>query len=69
MKAIVGEILDNYLLGKDPLEIERHWQAMYRGRHFRGGPILMSAIGGVDQALWDINGRHYDAPAYDLLHR
>lgn len=67
MKAIVGEILDNYLLGKDPLEIERHWQAMYRGRHFRGGPILMSAIGGIDQALWDIKGRHYGAPVYDLI--
>ena len=66
-KAAVEEIMDNYVLGKDPLEIERHWQAMYRGRHFRGGPILMSAIGGIDQALWDIKGKHYDAPVYDLL--
>ena len=66
-KAAVEELLDNYLLGKDPLEIGRHWEAMYRGRHFRGGPILMSAIGGIDQALWDIKGRHYDAPIYDLL--
>lgn len=67
MKAAVSEIMDNYLLGKDPLEIERHWQGMYRGGHFRGGPILMSAIGGIDQALWDIKGRHYGAPVYDLL--
>jgi len=66
-RAAVEELLDNYLLGKDPLEIGRHWQAMYRGRHFRGGPILMSAIGGIDQALWDIKGKHYDAPIYDLL--
>jgi galactonate dehydratase len=66
-KAAVEEIIDNYLLRKDPLEIERHWQAMYRGRHFRGGPILMSAIGGIDQALWDIKGKHYGAPVYDLL--
>ncbi|MFD1641925.1 galactonate dehydratase [Halohasta litorea] len=66
-RAAVEEILDNYLIGKDPLEIERHWQAMYRGRHFRGGPILMSAIGGIDQALWDIKGKRYDAPVYELL--
>jgi len=66
-RAAVEEILDNYLIGKDPMEIERHWQAMYRGRHFRGGPILMSAMGGIDQALWDIKGKAYDAPVYDLL--
>jgi len=66
-RAAVEEMLDKYLLGKDPLEIERNWQGMYRGRHFRGGPILMSAIGGIDQALWDIKGKHYDAPVYDLL--
>ena len=65
--AAVSEIIDNYLIGKDPLDIERHWQAMYRGRHFRGGPVLMSAIGGIDQALWDIKGKHYGAPVYDLL--
>ncbi|MDS0280746.1 galactonate dehydratase [Haloarcula onubensis] len=66
-RAAVTEMLEKYLLGKDPLEIERHWQGMYRGRHFRGGPILMSAIGGIDQALWDIKGKHYGAPVYDLL--
>lgn len=65
--AAVEGIMDNYLIGKDPLEIERHWQAMYRGRHFRGGPILMSSIAGIDQALWDIKGKHYGAPVYDLL--
>jgi galactonate dehydratase len=63
----VESIIDNYLLGKDPKEIERHWQAMYRGRHYRGGPILMSAVGGIDQALWDIKGKYYDTPAYELL--
>ncbi len=67
MKSAVSEIIDNYLLGKDPADIERHWQAMYRGRHFRGGPVLMSAIAGIDQALWDIKGKHYGAPVYDLL--
>ena len=65
--AAVSEIMDNYLIGKDPFEIEKHWQAMYRGRHFRGGPVLMSSIAGIDQALWDIKGKHYGAPVYDLL--
>lgn len=66
-KSAVEEIMDNYIIGKDPMEIERHWQAMYRGQHFRGGPILMSAIGGIDQALWDLKGQHYGCPVYELL--
>ena len=66
-RSAVEEIMDNYMIGKDPMEIERHWQAMYRGQHFRGGPILMSAIGGIDQALWDIKGKHYGCPVYELL--
>ncbi|PSP83971.1 galactonate dehydratase [Halobacteriales archaeon QS_1_68_17] len=67
VSAAVEEIIDNYLIGETPMDIERHWQAMYRGRHFRGGPILMSAIAGIDQALWDIKGKQYGAPVYELL--
>jgi galactonate dehydratase len=63
----VRELMENYLLGKDPLQIEDHWQAMYRNNFYRGGPILMSAIAGIDQALWDIKGRYYDTPVYELL--
>lgn len=63
----VTELMENYLLGKDPLRIEDHWQAMYRNNFYRGGPILMSAIAGIDQALWDIKGKYYDAPVYELL--
>lgn len=63
----VETIMDHYLLGKNPMEIEHHWQAMYRGLYFRDGPVLMSAIGAIDMALWDIKGIHYDAPVYDLL--
>ena len=64
--AAVDELSD-YLVGQDPLEIERHWQAMYRGAFYRGGPILMSAIAGVDQALWDIKGKYHDAPVHALM--
>ncbi|GAA0682967.1 galactonate dehydratase [Natronoarchaeum mannanilyticum] len=63
----VEELMDNYLLGEDPQRIEDHWQAMYRGGFYRGGPILMSAIAGIDQALWDIKGKQYGAPIHDLL--
>ncbi|MDL5360772.1 galactonate dehydratase [Halalkalicoccus sp. NIPERK01] len=67
VRAAVEELLDNYLLGEDPNRIEDHWQAMYRGGFYRGGPVLMSAIAGVDQALWDIKGKRFDAPVYELL--
>lgn len=56
-----------YLIGKDPLLIEDHWQVMYRGGFYRGGPEVMSAIAGIDQALWDIKGKYYNAPVYELL--
>src|SRR4051794_33529870 len=55
-----------YLIGKDPLQIEHHWQFLYRNAHFRGAAI-MGALGAVDIALWDIAGKHFGAPAYQLL--
>ncbi|SNZ15902.1 galactonate dehydratase [Natronoarchaeum philippinense] len=67
VRGAVEELLDDYLLGEDPLRIEHHWQRLYRGGFYRGGPVLMSAIAGIDQALWDIKGKHYGAPVYDLL--
>lgn len=66
VEAAVKE-LSEYLIGKDPLRIEDHWQAIYRGGFYRGGPILMSALSGIDQALWDIKGKYYNAPIYQLL--
>ena len=66
VKAAVEE-LAQALIGKDPMRIEDHWQVMYRGGFYRGGPILMSAIAGIDQALWDIKGKFYNAPIYQLL--
>lgn len=66
VETAVQELAD-YLIGQDPLKIEDHWQVMYRGGFYRGGPILMSAIAGVDQALWDIKGRAYGQPVHQLL--
>ncbi|HYH55063.1 MAG TPA: galactonate dehydratase [Anseongella sp.] len=66
VKAAVGELMEN-LVGKDPMHIEDHWNVMYRAGFYRGGPILMSAISGIDQALWDIKGKFYDAPVHQLL--
>jgi len=66
VKAAVDELME-YLLGKDPMHIEDHWNVMYRAGFYRGGPILMSAIAGIDQALWDIKGKFYNAPIHQLL--
>ena len=55
-----------YLVGKDPLRIEHHWQYLYRWSAFRGSAV-MSAISAIDIALWDIAGKHFDAPVYQLL--
>lgn len=59
--------LQPLLLGQDPARINDLWQAMYRGGFYRGGPILMSAIAGIDQALWDIKGKALGVPVWQLL--
>ena len=64
--AAVDELSD-YLIGKDPRFIEDHWNVMYRGGFYRGGPILMSALAGIDQALWDIHGKALGVPVHSLL--
>ena len=56
-----------YLVGKNPLEIEKHWQHLFRRCLFRGGADVMSAIGAIDIALWDIKGKAYGRPVYELL--
>ena len=56
-----------YLVGKDPLHIERHWQHMFRRSLFRGGSDIMAAIGAIDIALWDIKGKAYGRPVHELL--
>ncbi|WP_281888805.1 galactonate dehydratase [Paenibacillus sp. YYML68] len=59
--------LEPVLLGQDPMQIEHLWQTMYRGAFYRGGPILVSAISGIEQSLWDIKGKAYNVPVYELL--
>ena len=55
-----------YLVGQDPLRIEHHWQYLYRWAHFRGAAI-MGALSAIDIALWDIAGKHFGVPSYQLL--
>lgn len=62
----VVESLKTYLIGQDPLRIEHHWQYMYRCFHFRGTAV-MGAISAIDIALWDIAGKHFGVPVYQLL--
>ena len=64
--AAIGEI-ERYLIGQDPFRIEHHWQAIYRGAFYRGGPVLCSALSGVEQALWDIKGKALGVPVYEML--
>src|SRR3954453_6255066 len=66
VQALVHE-LEDYLLGKDPFLIEDHWTVMYRGGFYRGGAVHMSAIAGIDQALWDIKGKALGQPVHSLL--
>jgi galactonate dehydratase len=61
------DVLSEYLIGQDPLQIERHWQILTKGGFYRGGPVLSSAVAGLDHALWDIAGKVYDAPVSSLL--
>ncbi|MCA8879559.1 MAG: galactonate dehydratase [Rhodobacteraceae bacterium] len=64
--AAVAEMAET-LVGLDPRRVEDIWQMLYRGGFYRGGPILMSAIAGIDQALWDIKGKALGVPVHELL--
>lgn len=65
--AVAVQEFWEYLKNRNPMNIEDLWQYMYRCGFYRGGPEVMSAIAGIDQALWDIKGKYYNAPVYDLL--
>ncbi len=55
------------LIGEDPRRITHHWQVLYRGAFWRGGPILCAAISGVEMAMWDILGKSLNVPVWQLL--
>jgi galactonate dehydratase len=59
--------IEPYLVGKDPRQVVHHWQAIYRHAFYRGGPVLTSALSGIDMALWDIKGKALGVPVYELL--
>jgi galactonate dehydratase len=66
VKACVDEMTE-YLIGRDPMQIEDIWNTLYRAGFYRGGGVMMSAIAGIDQALWDIKGKFFGAPVYELM--
>lgn len=68
-KALVGAIehIADYLKGKDPRLIEKHFHDIYRDAYWRGGAVLMSALSAVETALWDILGKSLGVPVYQLL--
>ncbi|MBT6544003.1 MAG: galactonate dehydratase [Rhodobacteraceae bacterium] len=61
------EEFGDFLIGRNPLHIEDIWQMIFRNGCYRGGPVLMSAMSGIDMALWDIKGHYHDAPIHALL--
>ena len=65
--ATMVEEFGEQLIGKDPGRIEQHWQTLYHHFHVRGGVVQMSAISGIEIALWDIKGKALGAPVYELL--
>jgi galactonate dehydratase len=69
-RAVTGAIetlVERHVLGEDPRPIQDRWETMYRGQFYRGGPVMMAALAGIDQALWDIKGKSLDVPVYELL--
>jgi len=64
--ACVNDFRD-FLIGSDPIQVEHHWQSMYVHSFYRAGPVIGSAISGIDQALWDIRGKILNLPVYKLL--
>lgn len=67
----VAEALEQHLapllVGRDPDRVEDIWQYLFRGAYWRGGPVLMTALAGIDLALWDIKGKRAGLPLYSLL--
>lgn len=67
VQTAIDVLMDTFVIGADLDHIEDLWQQMFHGGFYRGGPILSSAISGIDQALWDLKGKRYDLPVYEFL--
>ena len=67
--AVMACIQDfrDFVIGSDPMQVEHHWQSMYVQSFYRAGPVMGSAISGIDQAMWDIRGKVLGLPVYQLL--
>lgn len=61
------EDISEYLLGKDPLQIEDHWQTIYRSSYSRSMPVIVGALSGIEMAMWDVMGKVYGKPVWKLL--
>jgi galactonate dehydratase len=68
-RGVVGAVEDfaPLLMGEDPRRIEHLWQVLYRQQYFRGGPVELSALSGIDMALWDIAAKDLGVPVWRLL--
>jgi galactonate dehydratase len=64
--ACINDFRD-FVIGSDPMQVEHHWQSMYVQSFYRSGPVMGSAISGIDQAMWDIRGKVLGLPVYQLL--
>jgi galactonate dehydratase len=67
--ALMGALRDieHVLIGEDPFQVEKLWQMIYRNAFWRGGPVLIGALSGVEHALWDIKGKALNVPVYELI--
>lgn len=67
--AVEGAIkhMEPYLMGKDPRQVERHWARLFRDSYWRTGPVMCSALGALDMAMWDIKGKALGVPVHELL--
>jgi galactonate dehydratase len=67
--AVIACVNDfrEHIMGADPMQVEHHWQSMYVHSFYRAGPVMGSAIAGIDQALWDLRGKILGMPVYKLL--